>query len=115
MKTHSTPYGTRRHAREEGERLKAEGIARVAGVNKRWLSAMRDEARRLCALQGDVTADDLRDFADNVCVYAPTHRNAWGAIFREAGWRAQGPCDTKSTKQENHARLLYRWRWTGQS
>jgi hypothetical protein len=50
--------------------------------NQRWLEAVREEACRIARWKGDVTADDIRDFAARLPV-KPTHRYTIGAVFRD--------------------------------
>jgi len=59
-------------------------------------------------MNGSVSADDLRRYADKHNDQ-PGHVNAWGSVFRGAGWRMVGRM--KSTIPSNHAREIKVWRW----
>jgi arginyl-tRNA synthetase len=64
-------------ALERNGRTKAENDR-----NQHWLEAVREEAYRIARWKGDVTADDIRDFAARLSV-KPTHRYTMGAVFRD--------------------------------
>lgn len=61
--------------------LRDRGIEQVALNNESFVATMRGVARMICREKGEVTADDLREWADKNNVH-PTHVNAFGAIFR---------------------------------
>ena len=56
------------------------GIKKVAGKNKAFLDLMRPVARDICRIQGWVSSNELRAWADMNGV-APNHYNAWGAVL----------------------------------
>lgn len=90
----------------EGMPLKYAGLAQVASHNEEWLRAVRAVAHAIAVVNGCVSADDLRTWADENDMH-PVHPNAWGAIFREPRWR---PVAYKvSTYPSNHARIIRVW------
>ena len=92
---------------EEGKELREEGIRRVSAANKEWLEAAREEAKRVCLLQGTVSAVELRRWAEATNCF-PKHPNTWGAIFRGPSWETTGdwvPCE----HTEGHARNVRVW------
>ena len=95
------------YKRTASEKLRDEGIQCVTSKNGRWLHLMRLRARSVAISKGSVTADDLRSYAD-LLPLKPTHRNAWGGIFRGDEWKPVGYVN--STKLANHARKLVEWR-----
>lgn len=91
-----------------GLQLRDAGIERVSAHNVDWLDTMRDYARTCCATFGAVTTDDLQSFAGRIgCL--PDHPNAWGAIFKERGWRCVGRM--RSERPSAHAREIKVWQW----
>lgn len=97
----------------KGEDLKDAGIAKVAMNNAAFVSALVNKAHALGSRVGEITADDLRKWADEHDI-RPTHPNAWGAVFRELGrhprWQRTG--FQKSRIPSNHARMISTWRYT---
>lgn len=93
-----------------GEALKQGGLKRVETNGKLWLEAMRAEAKRLCALSGCVTTDELRLYAEERRLY-PHHDNCWGAVFNGKSWAPIG--HRKSRWPSCHAREIRIWRYVG--
>jgi hypothetical protein len=93
------------------EALKAQdqGVALVAKNNAEFLDVARKTARQIAAKHGVVTADDVRE----VCPMQPRHSNAWGALFRERGWRHTGEF-RKSRLVQGHGNLQRVWRFDPQ-
>jgi len=96
---------------EEGEERKEKGLAQVEATDaegNRWVDRARLEAIRVAKLKGQVTADDLRAWANSRSDF-PHHPNAWGAVFRGKAWRAVGY--RKSTFKTNNARRIAVWKY----
>ena len=93
-----------------GEQLRDEGIERVTSHNEEWIAWVRQLARKICALHGSVTTDDLRAWAA-IEHRHPDHPNAWGGVFRAKGWVRVGY--TKSERALAHARPIGVWVWKG--
>ena len=94
-----------------GQELKRVGVGTVAARNEDWLEAVRREARRISTWKGHVTADDIRSWASQTGFPIPTHPNAWGAVFREPGWK---PVAWKIAKRPAaHGRAIRVWTWIG--
>lgn len=89
-----------------GQQLKKAGLDRVESNNLDWLDRMRGLAESECALNGSVTIDTLRRWADTLDDQ-PDHPNAWGAVFRGSDWKCIGR--VKSTYRSNHAREIKVW------
>lgn len=64
---------------EEGERIKAEGVAQVAENNAEWMTTAVNAIRLMASGPLTFTAEDLRAFLP-----APKSPNAWGAAFSVA-------------------------------
>ena len=97
-----------------GSILKEEGRERVAARNEEWLAWMRSAARLCVKANGDVSTDDLHIQAFALELHrglVPTHKNAWGAIFAEKGWKRIGYVQSK--RPEAHARPIGVWIWEG--
>jgi len=93
-----------------GRELRDEGLERVSSHNADWLERVRLEARRVSAWKGHVSADDVRERADKLGL-VPTHRNAWGAVFKDEGWK---PVGWKLSKRPAaHGRAVRVWTWIG--
>mgnify|MGYP006343779831 FL=1 len=89
-----------------GEQAKQMGLDLVSNHNPDFLAMMRDRATIFCLRNGEVTVDDLREWADrNNC--RPAHPNAWGAVFR-TGFERVG--FRKSTTPSAHSRMVSIWR-----
>lgn len=91
-----------------GENLRDKGKDLVENNNERWIDHMREYAAEYSLDHGQVTTDQLRDYADLIH-WQPEHPNAWGAMFRGKQWRAIGRIKSKRTS--NHARLITVWRY----
>jgi len=93
-----------------GMRLRDRGLDAVEDHNMSWVDRMRWVARRICDEEFTVSADDLRDYVHRNNDH-PDHPNAWGAIFRQKGWRMVGY--KKSAAPSAHAREIKIWTWVG--
>lgn len=91
-----------------GLKLRDDGIRQVASHNSDWLYTMRAYARHCCDVSGQVTSDDLHEFAQLIHCQ-PDHPNAWGAVFKEAGWVCTGR--VRSKRPSAHAREIKIWQW----
>jgi hypothetical protein len=91
----------------DGERLKAEGIARVEEHNGSFVQVMRQVARNIATSKGWVTASDLREVASDYGL-APKHPNAWGAVFSSKEWEKVG--EEPSRTATCHGHVNPRWR-----
>jgi hypothetical protein len=90
-----------------GERLKEQGQKQVEEHNRQWIDWMRMQARFLAEKNGVVSTDDLQDLADWWNRH-PGHPNAWGAIFRDAGFARVGY--TKSRRPKARCRVISVWK-----
>lgn len=86
--------------------LRDQGIQAVSLRNADFLATMRGVARMICRQKGEVTADDLREWADRNNV-KPSHVNAFGAIFRSKEFVAVG--EYISRQKQGHGNKCYRW------
>jgi hypothetical protein len=93
-----------------GEALRDKGVERVSRGSPGFLYLMREKAREICRIKGEVCSDDLRVYAAGEGI-KPRHPNAWGAVFRESGWEAVGA--KKSKVPSCHARMIRIWQWVG--
>jgi len=91
-----------------GESLREGGLDSVEANNQSWIERIRAVARQISMASGSVSADDLRKWADKHNDQ-PGHVNAWGSVFRGAGWVVVGR--VKSTTPTCHAREIKVWRW----
>lgn len=96
---------------ELGEQRRDAGIEKVSANNSEFLNTMRHVARRISQWRGQVSADDLRVWADEKGGMQPSHPNAWGGVFKQAGWVCTGR--RKSAWPSNHGRWIAVWRWEG--
>lgn len=93
-----------------GTKARDEGIALTELANQEFVELMRGQARRFCAIRGEVHIDQLRHFALARGV-TPKSSNAWGAIFRGKGWKQTGEYRaSKLTTNRGHRSPV--WRWT---
>jgi hypothetical protein len=90
----------------KGETAKQFGLDLVSNHNPDFLATMRHVARVHCTRHGEVTIDDVRQWAD-LMSYKPSHPNAWGAVFR-TGFERIG--FRKSTTPSAHSRMVSVWR-----
>ena len=91
---------------QEGQALKESGRNLVEDNNARWVDQMRAIAIKIAKLQGSVSADDLRRYADDMNLH-PAHPNAWGSVFRGSHWKQVGYIQSQYTT--NHARRIIVW------
>lgn len=91
-----------------GMERKREGIEAVSIHNSDWLAWIRKVAKDICRRNGSVASDDLRTICQTH-KREPDHPNAWGAVFREAGWEPVGR--RQSATDSAHAREVKVWRW----
>ena len=91
-----------------GELLKQQGLDQVTANNEQFVDSMRQIAKGISILKGQVCTDDLRAAADKAGL-RPTHCNAWGAVFRGAGWVVIGR--KASTYPSTHGREIRIWKW----
>ena len=91
-----------------GLALKQRGLDAVEESNLTWVEAMRDHARVISLMTGEVTADDVRQHAREM-EWQPESPNAFGAVFRGRHWLCIGR--TKSKHPGNHAREIRVWKW----
>jgi hypothetical protein len=92
---------------EEGERLKKEGMAKVADHNGDWLAAARAEALRLALYLATVSVVDIRRWAEETDQW-PDHPNCWGTVFKGGGWMPTGDWE-KCQHPDGHARDVKIW------
>ena len=96
----------------EGIKKRDEGIKEVAGKNSFVTGLLRIKAKEISRLNGSVSSDDLRKFADSEGLTVTTPE-AWGAmvngIFRERGWQLIGR--KQSEIVSNHGREIKIWKW----
>ena len=89
-------------------RLKDDGMDKVISHNETWVYRMRQWARIISDLHGEVSADDIRRIAhweDD----EPDHPNAWGSLFKPREWRCIGR--KQSEWASCHGREIKVWRW----
>lgn len=90
---------------ERARKMRDIGIARVAASNLPFIDKAREIAA-LCAAthpNGTVCADDVRRIAQRIGL-APTHPNAWGALFKHprfvmVGYRQSAKISRKAGTQ----------------
>lgn len=95
---------------EAGRQAKEHGLDLIERHSDGFVQAARRYARTFASLNGTVTADDVRRWAEEHGM-APRHPNAWGAVFR-GDFVHQGY--TQSTITSNHARTIKVWRLRGE-
>jgi hypothetical protein len=95
---------------EAGRSRKERGLDAVAGNNESFVGTLRRAAQAHALRHGSVTADDVRTIAEQLGL-TPTHKNAWGAIFRGRGWERIG--ERPSQLATNHAHRNPVWAWRG--
>ena len=89
-----------------GQQAKQLGLDLVENNNQTFVATMRGFARMFCREHGSVTTDDLHDKADSHSI-EPSHRNAWGTVFRGKGWVELG--FEQSRRPEARGRTIRRW------
>ena len=67
---------------EDARAKRDQGLQDVADNNGHFLMVARDIAKRLAAVNGTVTMDDVR----RRCPLDPLHPGAYGAVFRGKDW-----------------------------
>ena len=92
--------------RTRGQALKDSGKKKVEANNRPWMNRMRAEAFKLAARNGSVAIDQLRWHADNTDDQ-PKHPGAWGAVFNEDRWVANG--HKESEYADHRARIITVW------
>ena len=91
----------------EARRRRDMGIARVSGNNQKFIDWARHTALLEIHRHGSVTIDSIRDIQKFYGVDNPTHRNAYGAIFRDKRFKPIG--FTPSKQVSNHGRRIIVW------
>jgi len=89
-----------------GEQIKEEILSHLAARNQKWLALVRDEAARIAASLGCVTADDVREYGDSLPIQ-PSHKYARGAIFRDPRFVCVG--ERVSTSDAHHGKTIKLW------
>ena len=88
-----------------------EGVQLTVTNNRTFLARMRQYAKAMAMRRGSVHIDDVRKHALELGIQ-PESSSAWGAIFRERGWRQTGEFRA-STFVSNHGHRSPVWRWAG--
>lgn len=91
-----------------GALLKAHGLALVEDSNASFVATMRELAKGIALVKGEVCSDDLRQAADQAGL-KPAHPNAWGCILRGKEWREVGR--KHSVLASNHYRKISVFQW----
>lgn len=91
---------------EEGERLRDEGIRRVARGNGQWLENTRQWARDWARAHGQVSSDDLRR---HLTLPDGAHDNLWGAVFKGRNLGLIPVGRTRNHTATAHARDVRVW------
>lgn len=91
-----------------GELLKQAGLDQVTASNETFVESMRQIARGMSILKGQVCTDDLREAAEKAGL-KPSHVNCWGSIFRGPQWVIVGR--KYSTYPSTHGREIKIWKW----
>lgn len=92
-----------------GIKRRDEGVRLVEMSNSEFIERMRDHARLVYTHVGEVHIDALRRFAFANGI-KPKSSAAWGAIFREKGWKQTGEYRA-SELVTNHGHRSPVWRW----
>ena len=95
--------------RKRAAKRRDAGVQLTATNNRRFLARMRQYAKAMALRHGRVHIDDVRKHALEL-VLKPESSNAWGAIFREQGWRQTGEFRA-STFVSNHGHRSPVWYW----
>ena len=91
----------------EARRRRDRGIALVSGNNQKFIDWARHTALLEIHRHGSVTIDSIRDIQKFYGVDNPTHRNAYGAIFRDKRFKHIGYAQSKQVS--NHGREIKVW------
>lgn len=67
------------------------GLAAAEANDRSWIDRMREIAREICRQKGSVNVDDLRVHCSIFAVGHPVSAHAWGAIFKQPGWKGNRP------------------------
>lgn len=95
---------------DRGLEMKALGMARAETRAVSFVQRLRPAVKAFAIAHGSVTADDARRLAAELGL-TPGHKNVWGIIFRERGWKLVGY--RPSTIRSNHAHRNPVWAWIG--
>ena len=86
-----------------GLQLQMHGLHAVEGANSLAIAKLRERAMLVARAHGDVSSDDLREWADQEWIVLSSP-NAWGAVFRDPRFTRIGMI--RSTYPSNHARFI---------
>lgn len=89
-----------------GEQRKEAGRDRVEANNEEWFDWIRFHAREIAKWTGSVTTDELHEVAEQFDRH-PTHKNAWGCVFRGTQWERTEY--VKSKRPSANARPIGKW------
>jgi hypothetical protein len=95
----------------EGEKLKKEGMERAELAEVDPVAFLRSYAISHARNYGEVTADDVRRYAEQVGITLKP--NAWGSVMKLYGHGCVHRGWTKSHLITNHARENRVWVWVG--
>lgn len=93
------------HAKDLGQRI-------VRATNAGFVELMREKARGIAQRRGEVTVDDLREYAAAQGI-EPSSPNAWGCLFIGPEWVMVGR--RRSRLVSNRGREVKVWVWRGVS
>jgi hypothetical protein len=91
---------------QAGRAAQQMGLDLVESNSQVFTETMRGYARMVAKEHGQVTSDDLREYARDIGLY-PHHQNAWGAIFRSPMFTPLGFTHSRITS--NRARVIRVW------
>ena len=90
------------------DQLRRKGLDQAERGSQEFVAQMREIAKLICSITGEVSSDDLREVADKFGLQ-PKHCNAWGAVFREeVGFKPLR--FEKSRRPSNHSRRILVWK-----
>lgn len=111
--TPPTPEAVRAHFDPvRAKKKREEGLHLVETNNKEFVELMRGQARRFCAVNGEVHIDDLRRFALSRGI-RPESSNAWGAVFRGKCWAKIGRRKSTLVTNKGHESPVWAFREGG--
>lgn len=90
------------------QQLRDEGRAKVESHHPDWLWLARQEAARICARKGSVSAVEVHEWAERTGI-RPESPLAYSAVFRGKAWKPTGEF-SQSRHRGGHARRVMRWR-----